>query len=123
MNPTEEIRTLLEEQASCWNRGELDRYLSYYAEDAVYLPGGDEPLHGAEAIVRSLKARYGFDTRPPGRLTYERLFSRLVALDLAIAVGRYRLEPGGSAFPRTGQFSLVLRRRAWTWEIILDHPT
>jgi ketosteroid isomerase-like protein len=69
MRPADEIRSLLEEQALCWNEGEL-------------------------------------------------------APDLAIAAGQYRVEaaaePGSP--PRTGWFSLVLRRRDREWQIVLDHP-
>ena len=124
MAVADEIRSLLEEQAACWNLGELPRYLSYYAEDAVYVPGDGALLQGAAAIGRSLKARYGISARPPGGLTYSELFSRAVSSDLAIAVGRYRVdavEPG--SFPRTGRFSLVLRRRDRMWKIVLDHPS
>jgi uncharacterized protein (TIGR02246 family) len=123
VDPADEIRSLLEEQASCWNRGELNRYLSYYAQDAVYLPSDGPPLHGVIAIRRSLEARYGFVTRPLGRLTYCGLFSRAVSPNLAFAVGSYRVDAAEAGCPpRTGRFSLLLRRRDQTWEILLDHP-
>ena len=125
MRPADEIRSLLEEQALCWNQGELDRYLSYYAEDAVYVLGDGELLHGAATIARSLKARYGFASGPPGRLTYGGLFSHAIAPDFAIAAGRYRVEAAESESgspPRRGWFSLVLRRRDRKWQIVLDHP-
>jgi ketosteroid isomerase-like protein len=119
-----EIPSMLEQQAASWNRGELERYLSFYAEDAVYVSANGNLLCGRLAIGRSLISRYGFTDRLPGWLSYSDLFVRRIASNLTIAAGRYRVDSGvGLPAGSSGFFSLVLRHEGRSWKILLDHPS
>ena len=113
-----EISSMLGRQAECWNRGELERYLSFYAQDGVYVSADGTLLCGRDAIGQSLVLIYGFSDTPPGSLSYSDLFVRVISPDLAIAFGRYHLGGG-----KRGFFSLVLRYDRGIWEILLDHPS
>jgi uncharacterized protein (TIGR02246 family) len=120
----DEILSMLEQQATSWNRGELERYLTSYAEDAVYVSADGSLLSGRLAIGRSLISRYRFTDRQAGLLSYSDLFVRLIASNLAIAIGRYYVESGaGLSTGKNGFFSLVLRHEARSWRILLDHPS
>lgn len=73
-----EIEALIEEHAAVWNRGDLETFASYYAEDAIFLsPSG---VHrGREEVLARYEDRYP-DRAAMGTLTLE-------VLDMRFAYG------------------------------------
>jgi len=113
------IRRLGNDWARYWNAGDLDRIISSYTEDAVYLPPHHPAVHGREAIREYLLApqRHGvselaFD------VTYIRQ-SGAVAWD----VGTYRMsvpQSDGSSREDHGKYVTVWQRVGERWLIVAD---
>ncbi|HEX7180663.1 MAG TPA: DUF4440 domain-containing protein [Thermoanaerobaculia bacterium] len=97
----------------------------FYAEDAVYLPPGDDILRGRPAIQQSFAQFFDSVRREGGglRISFE-IVERKVSGDLAYDVGYYRLEriAGGKAgTPSTGKFVVVAgKEEGGVWRIRVD---
>lgn len=73
-----EIETLITEHAAVWNRGDLEEFAGYYAEDAVFLsPTG--VTRGRDEVLARYQDRYP-DKSAMGHLTLE-------VLDMRFAYG------------------------------------
>jgi uncharacterized protein (TIGR02246 family) len=104
-----EIGKVLREQVEAWNRGDLERFCSYYAGNAVYLMK-DGPVHGREAIRALYRSRFGGDM---GHLTVLTEAIDLVG-DAAFVQVRWTIDDG------TGVALLGFRKEADGWRIAWD---
>ncbi len=67
--PREELRTLLETQASAWTRGDLEAFCAVYADDATFIsPSG--VTKGRQNVLDRYRAKY-VDKAGMGALTLE----------------------------------------------------
>jgi uncharacterized protein (TIGR02246 family) len=117
-----EIRTILKDSESAWNRGDLVAFSSYYEDSPETTFIGKEVTRGG---VGAVLARYRKSYPTPeamGTLTFSEIEIRPLTDGLALATGRYHLKRtaagGGDA---TGRFTLVVRRTKAGWKIIHDH--
>jgi uncharacterized protein (TIGR02246 family) len=122
------LRDLLAEQAAAWNRGDLEGFVSVYADAALFLtPAG--ATRGRDEVLRRYRARYP-DRRAMGRLTLAIEEVRLTrgADGSAVAarvLARWTLERAGesAAAARSGPTFLVFERGAGSparWWIVED---
>ncbi len=121
-DPTESVRAMLEAASAAWNRGDLDAFMSDYA---------DQPTTG---FVSGGRVQYGFawihDNYAPrfmpraarDSLRFEETAARALGSDHAMATARYVLYRGDSV-TASGPFTLVLRRDPERWQIIHDHTS
>ncbi len=121
--PAAAIRHLLEQQATDWNRGDLDAFAIGYknAPDILFI--GRTVEHGYAGMLAGYKARY--PTRAAmGTLRFSQLEVQPLDARFATATGRFHLERtaagGGNA---EGFFLLVLEQTAAGWKIIRDDTT
>lgn len=75
----EEVRSLLLRQAEAWNRGDLEAFTAFYADDAVFLSTSGV-TRGRDEVLARYRRRYP-DRAAMGRLSFE-------VLDLRLAEGR-----------------------------------
>jgi uncharacterized protein (TIGR02246 family) len=127
----EEIRNLVSAQVATWNTGDIEAFVSYYAENCTFVsPGGINK--GRAAVLERYRKRYP-DRSAMGTLAIDVDEMRLLSGDevslfedsvpgsvIAVAVvGRWRL-----TFPEkpeaTGQTAILLTRRGGSWEIVQD---
>lgn len=117
----EEIRkavaAVLEKQVHAWNRGDLEAFVSVYAEDAAFVsPTG--LTRGRQAVLDRYRKRYP-DKAAMGTLSLEVLETRLADIHGASVVARWSLtypdKPAAS-----GLTLLVLRPRGDAWVIVQD---
>jgi uncharacterized protein (TIGR02246 family) len=128
------IRTLLAEQAAAWSRGDLEAFVSVYAEDALFVsPSG--LTRGRDEVLARYRRRYP-DRAAMGRLSLDVIEFRLTAggevsmlgdavpgdLHGARVVARWTL-----AYPEaaereeaTGLTLIVFERRGGEWRIVED---
>ncbi|NIM49835.1 MAG: DUF4440 domain-containing protein [Gemmatimonadales bacterium] len=119
-DPTQTAEQLLRASADAWNRGELDAFVSDYADDsATSFVAGGEVHYGFQWIRDNYAPRF-----EPGAqrdsLRFERVAARALGGDHLLATARYVLFRGDSV-TNSGLFTLVLRRTAGGWNIIHDH--
>ena len=113
-------QALLDHGAAAWNRGDLDAFVSDYAEEATFVT--------SQGVVRgraAIRARYAprFQAGAPrDSLWFQGVEARPVAPDGIQAVAWWNLSRGDSVAAR-GPTSLLLRRVDGRWFIVHDHSS
>jgi uncharacterized protein (TIGR02246 family) len=115
----EQVRAVLDKQVVAWNKGDTDGFLDGYASDTVFV--GEKMTRGVEDLKKRYQEHY--PTRAAmGRLGFYDLEIHAMGKDYAYVIGRWQLERdkegGGNV---SGVYSLVFRRTAIGWKIVLDH--
>jgi uncharacterized protein (TIGR02246 family) len=119
--PDEDVRrtvaAVIERQVAAWNRGDLEAFVSVYAEDAAFVsPTG--LARGRQAVLDRYRKRYP-DKAAMGTLSLEILETRLAGAGAASVVARWSL-----AYPdkptASGLTLLVLHARGDRWLIVQD---
>ncbi len=115
----DEVKAVLNKQVAAWNRGDTDAFLDGYASDTVFV--GERMTRGIEDLKKRYSAQY--PTRASmGKLSFYDLEIHPMGKDNAYVIGRWQLERekegGGNV---AGVYSLVFKRTAIGWKIVLDH--
>lgn len=114
------IETMLHRSADAWNRGDLDGFISAYAEGAsTSFMTTDGPVFG-RATIRDLYAPQFQPGATRDSLRLEDLNVRPLPPLIGIVTGRYVLERHGTVTD-SGWFSVVVRRAGDGWRIVHDH--
>jgi uncharacterized protein (TIGR02246 family) len=111
------VKAVLDRQVQAWNRGDLEGFVSVYAEDAAFVsPTG--LTRGRQGVLDRYRKRYP-DKAAMGTLSLEVLETRLMDVHGASVVARWTL-----AYPdkpaASGLTLLVLRPRGDGWAIVQD---
>lgn len=121
-DPTAEISAMLAHSAEAWNAGDLDGFMSDYANDSTtsFVAGGG-PRYGYDWIRGSYAPRF-----EPGAerdsLRFENVVGRALGAGYAMATARFVLARGDS-ITASGPFTLVLQRIDGRWKILHDHTS
>lgn len=119
-DPTSAVEAMLRASADAWNRGDLDAFVSDYANDTT------------TTFVSRGQVRYGFDwirnNYAPGfepgirrdSLRFESVAARALGRDHLLATARFVLLSNDSV-TASGPFTLVLERFGSEWKIVHDH--
>jgi uncharacterized protein (TIGR02246 family) len=120
-SPEAAIHHLMDQQASDWNRGDVDAFMKAY-EDAPTTTFVGKTVEYGYATIRDRYKRIYPTPEGMGRLTFTNLAIRVLDPNYAIATGNFHLQRtaagGGNA---DGIFSLLLKKDSPGWKIILDH--
>ncbi len=120
-SPEAAIRHLMDQQASDWNRGDVDAFMKAY-EDAPTTTFVGQTVEYGYATIRDRYKRIYPTPAGMGELTFTHLAIRVLDPTYAIATGNFHLQRtasgGGNA---DGIFSLLLKNDPQGWKIILDH--
>lgn len=117
----QDIRSLLVAQQEAWNRGSIDEFLEGYleSEELTFISGANVQ-RGFQETRERYHSRYGGDGRM-GQLSFTELETRVLTRDAALCSGAWRLT--GLEDDPNGRFTLLLRRIAGDWKIVLDHTS
>jgi ketosteroid isomerase-like protein len=119
----EAIRGVLNDQAQAWNRADIDAFMTGYEDSPKTVFIGKTIERGYEAVRRRYHERYPTPEKM-GKLTFSDLSVDLLGADYASVTGAFQLvratAAGGNA---SGVFSLLFRRTASGWKIVLDHTS
>jgi uncharacterized protein (TIGR02246 family) len=124
-NPPAEIaiRQVLDQQVTDWNRGDVDAFMKGYENSPQTTFVGQTVQYGYATILEHYKKVYA-NPAAMGKLTFAHLAIRVLNSDYAAVTGNFHLQRspagGGNA---DGIFSLLLKRDALGWKIILDHSS
>jgi hypothetical protein len=127
----EEVRKLIETQMEAWNRGDLDAFTAFYAEDAAFLaPTG--LTRGRNEVLERYRKRYP-DRKAMGKLRLEPIEMRpAVGTEFTLVGGAKPSRVHGVSVaarwelsypdkePASGLTLIVFRRNRDGWEIIQD---
>jgi len=115
----DEVKGVLNKQVAAWNRGDTDAYLEGYASDTVFV--GEKMTRGLEDLKKRYQEHYP-TAASMGKLAYYDLEIHAMVKDYAYVIGRWQLERGKEGGGNvSGVYSLVFRRTAIGWKIVLDH--
>lgn len=115
------IENVLTTQVEAWNRGDISKFVTTYAEDCIFV--GKQVLQGRSKLLARYQKTYP-SPESMGRLTFRNLTVRQLDAQVATAIGEWHIDrPTTSGGPIGGIFSLVLQLRDGAWQIVLDHTT
>jgi uncharacterized protein (TIGR02246 family) len=119
--PEAAIRQLLDQQTADWNRGNVEAFMEAYENSPTTTFVGQTVQYGYATILDRYKKLYKTPAAM-GKLTLSYLAIRVLDSEYAAATGNFHLERtpagGGNA---DGIFSLLFKKDASGWKIILDH--
>ena len=121
----QEIRNVLEEQANCWNAGDLEGYMNgYWQSSRLSFNGAGSFQRGWDQVLDNYRSRYP-DAAAMGHLKLNRLEVNELGEDAAYVLGRWYVRSTDEYRPddKGGTFTLVMRRIDGDWKIVHDHTS
>jgi uncharacterized protein (TIGR02246 family) len=123
------IRAAMDAQAAAWNRADIPAFMKVYEDSPETTFIGLTLRKGYEPIRERYLAAYSTPEQM-GKLSFRDLEVRLLAgscgkPEFAIVTGKFHLDrtAKGEAKKDDGIFSLVWRKGADGWKIVLDHTS
>jgi ketosteroid isomerase-like protein len=123
------IRAAIAAQADAWNRADIPTFMQTYENSADTTFIGARLRKGYGPILERYKQSYT-TSEQMGKLTFAELDIRFLpsacgSVEYALVTGTFHLERSahGEAKNDDGIFSLVWRKSAQGWKIILDHTS
>ena len=116
-----EIRTMLDQSAVAWNRGDLDGHLADNADSISFMTRSG-PIVGRTRTADALRRSFFQDGKPVQQLRFEQVTIRRLGEGHALVVGRFILDGGGQP-EHSGWFSTIWERQAAGWRVIHDHSS
>ena len=117
------IRRVLSDQVQAWNGHNIDAFMNGYEDSPSTIFIRKTVRRGYEAVRRRYHDQYSTPEKM-GKLRFSDLSVNLLGADYASVTGAFHLTrsaiAGGNA---SGVFSLLFRRTAAGWKIILDHTS
>jgi ketosteroid isomerase-like protein len=121
--PDSEIRKVLDDQALAWNRGDIPAFMTGYEDSPNTTFVGTDITKGYAAVLDRYKTKYSSKEKM-GTLRFSGVEVQLLGIAYASVTGRFHLdrtkEAGGEA---SGIFTLVFKKTAGGWKIIVDHTS
>ncbi|PYT30280.1 MAG: DUF4440 domain-containing protein [Acidobacteria bacterium] len=122
--PTESaVRAVLEMQRTAWNRGDVETFMAGYeaSEETTFV--GATVTRGYQKVLDNYHRRYPTKEKM-GQLTFSDMQIRPLGADYASVIGRWHLGRPADAGGNTGGiYTLLFRKTAQGWKIILDHTS
>ena len=117
----EEIKSMMLQQATDWNNGDLEAFMrGYIKSDKLKFVGGNGLTYGWRQTLENYKK--GYPTKEhSGILTFNLLEFDQLADDVFLVIGEFHLKR--SLGDANGMFSVILKRINGAWKIIADHSS
>lgn len=119
--PGAQIRAIIQEQQSAWNRGDIDGFMNGYAHaKSTTFVSEDSITRGWQTVRDRYRKKYS-DRAKMGILTFSELEITSLSQDSAVVLGRWKLQRAKDQ-PH-GRFTLIFRRLPEGWRIVSDHTS
>jgi ketosteroid isomerase-like protein len=117
----EAIRTVMDNQAAAWNRGDLEGFMAgYWRSDKLTFISGTEVTRGWQQTFDNYKK--GYNSREKmGVLMFSDLEFTILSKDAAVVLGSWALKRQKDT-PK-GKFTLTFRKFKEGWRIVMDHTS
>ena len=114
---------MLDAQQAAWNRGDVEGFMSgYEASDSTTFVGATI-TRGYQQVLDNYHRRYPTKEKM-GRLTFSEIEVKALGAEYASVIGRWHLDrPASAGGDVGGIFTLLFRKTASGWKIILDHTS
>lgn len=116
-----DVKQVLTEQTAAWNRGDVKAFMAGYDNSPETTFVGKKVTHGWQQVMDNYLQGYSSPEKM-GKLEFSDLDVRVLDEATAVVTGRFHLtrtaDGGGDA---GGVYSLVFRKSASGWKIVLDH--
>ncbi len=115
------ILTVLEQQRTGWNKGDLESYMQgYWKSDSLLFVGKNGPTYGWQKTLDNYKKGYP-DKDAMGLLTFGIKKIEFIAKNQAFVLGSWHLKREKDE-PK-GYFTLLLRKIDGQWKVVSDHSS
>ena len=121
--PTAEaaIRKLMADQATAWNRGSIDDFMiGYWNNDSLVFVNQSGPTYGYNKTLANYKKRYDTPDKM-GKLFFTLLSIKPLSPEYCFVIGQWMLKR--KAGDVGGIYSLLFRKIAGHWVIVVDHTS
>jgi ketosteroid isomerase-like protein len=117
------IRTVMDAQQAAWNRGDVEAFMSGYdASDSTTFVGATI-TRGYTKVLENYHRRYSTKEKM-GQLTFSAIEVMPLGAEYASVLGKWHLDrPSEAGGEVGGIFTLLFRKTANGWKIILDHTS
>ena len=114
-------RSVLEQQAISWNKGDLNGYMQgYWKSDSLQFIGKNGVTYGWEKTLQNYQRSYP-NPEAMGKLTFTILHVNDINPTAAYVTGKWSLTR--SMGNLEGYFTLLFRRIDNEWKIVADHSS
>jgi ketosteroid isomerase-like protein len=116
-----EIRTVMDEQAAAWNRGDIEGFMQgYWRSENLVFVSGTNVTRGWQPTLDRYKKSY--DTREKmGTLSFSGLEINVLSKDSAYVLGNWSLKRENDE--PNGKFTLIFRKFKEGWRVVHDHTS
>ena len=116
-----EIRKILSDQTTAWNRGSVDDFMKgYWNNDSLIFIGRSGLSYGYRQALENYKKNYS-DTAHMGKLFFTLLKLQRLSPGYYLVIGKWFLKR--SVGDIGGVYSLLFRKMNGKWVIVLDHTS
>lgn len=115
-----EIRKVLDEQVTAWNRGSIEGFMEGYWRSEKTTFSGRTLTRGWQTVLENYKKNYNTPEKM-GKLAFGELEINVLSKDSAYVFGAWKIEDGKTN--PGGRFTLIFRRFKEGWRIVHDHTS
>lgn len=117
----DEIKKVMNAQASAWNAGDIEGFMrGYWKSEEMKFVSGDTVSRGWQAALDRYKKNY--DSRAKmGTLEFSGLEINVLSKDAAVVLGNWSL--ARETDNPKGKFTLIFRKFKDGWKVVHDHTS
>ncbi|TKC01088.1 DUF4440 domain-containing protein [Pedobacter cryophilus] len=116
-----EIKNLLEQQRSGWNKGDMEAYMQgYWKSDSLLFVARSGPDYGWQKTLESYKKFYP-DKASMGFLTFDIKEIKMIDKTHAFVLGAWNIKKEKDE--AKGFFTLIVQKFESGWKVIVDHSS
>ena len=117
------IQAIMLRQENAWNEGNLDQFMiGYWESDSLTFIGKSGLNYGWKNTLLNYKKSYP-SVKDMGTLSFDNLSLEVLSEDLALVIGKWRLNRDKIGDTLQGHYSLVWKRIKNKWVIVSDHSS
>lgn len=120
-SPETAIRQIMADQATAWNKGDIDTFMKgYWNNDSLVFVGQSGLNYGYGPALANYKKGYDSPDKM-GQLDFVLLSIKQLAPDYCFVLGKWHLKRKIGDIG--GIFSLLFRKMGGRWQIVVDHTS
>jgi ketosteroid isomerase-like protein len=117
------IQQVLTDQASAWNRGDLKSFMiGYHHSPKLRFASNNSVFQGWQGAYDSYTKAFT-DKAKMSKLTFSQMDIQLLSGDSAMVFGRFTNTFTDGRKPKTGLFTLIMKKMPQGWRIVHDHSS